>query len=174
MEVLLEILKYTVPALIVFLTVLIMLRAWSRNEDKRRSSEFNMHLSDDILPVRLQAYERSILLLERISPDSMIMRISHADYTARLLHQELLSNITSEFEHNIAQQTYLSTEAWEKIKAAKNHVINLVNETAKEVKPDASGPTLGKLILERLSELKNPPSQAAIDYLKQEVKTLFL
>ena len=174
MEVLLEILKYTVPALIVFLTVWIMLRAWSRNEDKRRKSEFNMHISDEILPVRLQAYERSILLLERISPDSMILRISRNDFTARQLQQELLSNITSEFEHNIAQQTYISAEAWEKMKTAKNQVINLVNETAKEVKPDASGPTLGKLILERLTELTNPPIQVAIDFLKKEVKLLFL
>jgi hypothetical protein len=99
--------------------------------------------------------------------------VSRNDYTARQLQQELLSNITSEFEHNIAQQTYLSTEAWDKMKATKNQIINLVNETAKEVKPDASGPTLGKLILERLTELNNPPSQVAIDYLKQEVKTLF-
>ena len=173
MEVILEILKYTVPALIVFFTVLVMLRTWSRNEDKRRKTEFNMHISDEILPVRLQAYERSILLLERISPQSMIMRVSRTDFSARQLQQELLSNITSEFEHNIAQQTYLSTEAWEKIQAAKNQVINLINGTAKEVKPDASGPTLGKLILERLTELNNPPSQVAIDYLKQEVKTLF-
>jgi hypothetical protein len=173
MDVLLEILKYTVPALIVFLTVLVMLKTWSRNEEKRRKSEFNMHLSDEVLPIRLQAYERSILLLERISPESMIMRVSRNDFSARQLHQELLSNVTSEFEHNIAQQTYVSTEAWEKIKAAKNQVINLVNETGKEVKPDAAGPTLGKLILERLSELNNPPSQVAIDFLKQEVKTLF-
>jgi len=162
-----------VPALIVFLTVLVMLRTWSRNEEQRRKSEFNMHLSDDMLPVRLQAYERSILLLERISPESMVMRFSRADYSARQLQQELLSNITSEFEHNIAQQTYVSTEAWEKMKAAKNQIINLINETSSEVKPDASGTTLGKLILERLTELNNPPSQVAIDFLKQEVKTLF-
>jgi hypothetical protein len=173
MEVILEILKYTVPALIVFFTVLVMLRTWSRNEEKRRKSEFNLHLTDDILPVRLQAYERSILLLERISPESMIIRISHNEYNARQLQQELLTSITSEFDHNIAQQTYISTEAWDKMKAAKNQIINLINETAKEVKPDAKGPTLGKLILERLTELKNPPSQLAIDYLKQEVKTLF-
>jgi hypothetical protein len=173
MEILLEILKYTIPALIVFLTVLVMLRTWSRNEELRRKSEFNSHLADDILPVRLQAYERSILLLERMSPDSLIMRVSRNDFTAKQLQQELLSNITSEFEHNIAQQTYLSTEAWEKMKAAKNQIINMVNETAGEVKPDAKGTTLGKLILERLTELKNPPSQVAIDFLKQEVKTLF-
>ena len=173
MDLLLDILKYTLPALIVFLTVVVMLRSWSRNEDKRRKSEFNMHLSDDILPVRLQAYERSILLLERISPESLVMRISRNEYSARMLQQELLTNITSEFEHNIAQQTYMSTEAWEKMKAAKNQIINLINETASELKPDAKGPTLGKLILERLTELKNPPSQVAIDFLKQEVKTLF-
>ena len=173
MDLLLEILKYTLPALIVFLTVVVMLRSWSRNEEKRRKSEFNMHLSDDILPVRLQAYERSILLLERISPDSMIMRISRNEYSARQLQQELLSSITSEFEHNIAQQTYVSKEGWEKIKTAKNQIIHLVNETAKEVKPDASGPTLGKLILERLTELSHPPSQTAIDFLKEEVKSLF-
>jgi hypothetical protein len=174
MDVLLEILKYTVPALIVFLTVLVMLRSWSRNEDKKRKSEFNMHISDDLLPVRLQAYERSILLLERISPDSLILRVSRSEYTARQLHQELLTHITTEFEHNIAQQTYLSNEAWEKVKAAKNQVINLINDTAREVKPDATGTTLGKLILERLTELKSLPSQVAIEFLKREVKTLFL
>lgn len=173
MEILLEILKYTVPSLIVFLTVLIMLRTWSRNEERKRKIEFNMHLKDDILPVRLQAYERSILLLERISPESLIMRVSRPDYSARQFQQEMLSQVTSEFEHNIAQQTYISTEAWEKIKSAKNQIIHLINETAGEVKPDAKGPTLGKLILERLTELKNSPSQVAIDFLKQEVKSLF-
>ena len=174
MDVLLEILKFTLPSLIVFLTVVVMLRAWSKNEEKRRKSEFNMHISDDVLPVRLQAYERSILLLERISPDSLVFRVSRPEYTARQLQQELLTSVTSEFDHNIAQQTYMSTEAWEKIKAAKNQVINLINDTATEVKPDATGPTLGKLILERLTELNAPPSRAAIEFLKTEVKTLFL
>lgn len=169
----LEILKYTVPALIVFLTVLIMLRTWSRNEDRRRKNEFNLHLKDEILPVRLQAYERSILLLERLSPDSLVMRVSRPEYSARQFQQELLSQITSEFEHNIAQQTYISTEAWDRIKSAKNQIVHLINETAGEVKPDAKGPTLGKLILERLTELNTPPSRVAIDYLKQEVKSLF-
>ena len=174
MDVLLEILKYTLPAFIVFLTVWVMLRTWSRNEKSRRESEFNMHITDDILPVRLQAYERIILLLERISPDSMIMRISRPDYSAKQFQSELLTSIKSEYDHNLAQQTYVSTEAWEKVKAAKNQVINLINNAATELKPGATGPTLGKLILERLTELKKPPSQVTIDYLKQEVKELFL
>jgi len=174
MEDLLEILKYTIPAFVVFLATWVMLRTWSQNESKRRKNEFNMHLADDILPVRLQAYERIILLLERISPESMVLRIGRSEYNARQLQQELLTNITSEFEHNLAQQTYVSTEAWEKVKAAKNQIIHLINDTASEVKPDATGQTLGKLILERLTELKTPPSQVAINFLKQEVRTLFL
>jgi len=168
-----EILKYTIPSLVVFLTVFIMIRGWVRNEEGRRKKEFNLHISDEVLPVRLQAYERSILLLERISPESMILRVSRSDYSARQLQQELLNNITHEFEHNMAQQTYISKEAWDKVKTAKNQVIHLVNETAKEMKPDAPGPSLGKLILERLAEFKNPPSQAAIDFLKKEVNSLF-
>ncbi len=174
MDVLLEILKYTLPAFIVFLTAWVMLRTWSRNEKSRRESEFNMHITDDILPVRLQAYERIVLLLERISPDSMIMRIGRPDYSTRQLQSELLTSIKSEYDHNLAQQIYISTEAWSKVKMAKNQIINLINNAAAELKPGSTGPTLGKLILERLTELKTPPSQIAIDYLKQEVKTLFL
>jgi hypothetical protein len=173
METVLEILKYTIPGVLLLVALWIMLRAWSGSEERRKKSEFNLHLSDEVLPVRLQAYERIILLLERISPESLLLRISRPDFSARKLQQELLMNITSEFEHNLAQQTYISTEAWEKVKSAKNQIIQMINETMAEVKADASGPTLGKLILERLSELKNPPSQVAIDFLKQEVKSLF-
>jgi hypothetical protein len=174
MDVWLEILKYTVPALIVFLTTWVVLRIWSRNEANRRGHDFNMHIDDEILPVRLQAYERIILLLERISPDSLLMRVSRPEYTARQLHAELLNNIKSEYEHNMTQQTYVSDEAWEKVKMARNQIMNLINDASSDVKPDATGPTLGKMILERLSELKNPPSQMAINHLKQEVRTLFL
>jgi len=173
MDTLLEILKFTIPAVLLIIVLWIMLRTWSRQEEQRRKSEFNMHLSDEILPVRLQAYERIILLLERISPESIILRVSRPDHSARQLQQELLTGITSEFEHNMAQQTYVSTEAWDKVKTAKNQIIQLINECAAEVKPDAKGTTLGKLILERLAELENPPSQTAINSLKQEVKTLF-
>lgn len=173
MDTLLEILKISIPAILLIIVLWLMLRSWSRHEEQRRKSEFNLHLSDEILPVRLQAYERIILLLERISPESVILRVSRTDFSARQMQQELLTAITSEFEHNIAQQTYVSTEAWEKVKTAKNQIIQMINECAAEVKPDAKGTTLGKLILERLAELKNPPSQMAIDYLKQEVKSLF-
>ena len=171
---LLEILKYTIPAFIVFFTTWVLIRSWAKNEEKKRKHEFNLHIKDEILPVRLQAYERFILFLERISPESLVLRLSNSNLTTRQFQTELMAAIRTEFEHNLAQQTYISTEAWEKVRVARNQTIKMINEAASELKPESNGTTLGKLILEQLAELKTPPSQAAIDYLKQEVNTLFL
>ena len=174
MEILLEILKYTIPALIVFFTTFFFLRAWGKQEDKRRSHEFNMQMKDDIIPVRLQAYERIILLLERISPESILLRLNRNGMTASQLQSELISSIRQEFEHNLAQQTYISTEAWERVQTARNQIVNIINASASELKEGASGSTLGKLVLEKVMELKTPPAQAAIAFLKQEVQDIFM
>ena len=174
MSVLLEILKYTIPALIVFFTAFFFLRFWSKQEDKRRNHEFNMQLKDDILPMRLQAYERIILFLERIAPDSIVLRLNRNGMTAAELQAELQNTIRQEYEHNIAQQTYISSEAWEMVQQSKNQIVKLISDSAAELKMDASGSSLGKLILEKAMELKTPPSQAAIAYLKKEVQELFL
>jgi hypothetical protein len=174
MDVLLEILKYTIPALIVFFTVFLFLRTWGKQEDKRRNHEFNMHLKDDILPVRLQAYERVILYLERIAPESILLRLNRTGMTSSQLQTELQNTIRQEYEHNLAQQTYISIIAWDKVQLAKNHILKLINESAGELKDDASGSTLGKLVLEKVMELKTPPSQVAIGFLKKEVQDLFI
>ncbi len=174
MEILLEILKYTIPALILFFTVYLFLKTWSKQEDKRRKHEFNMHLKDDILPVRLQAYERIILFLERIAPESILMRIRRQGMTAAQLQEELQNTIRHEYDHNLSQQTYVSSDAWKMVQMAKNHILKIINDSAGELKGEASGASLGKLILERVMELQTPPSQVAIDFLKKEVQELFL
>lgn len=174
MEVLLEILKYTIPALIVFLTVYFLLKTWSKQEDRRRKHDFNMQLKDDILPVRLQAYERVILFLERIAPESILLRLNRNGMTSSQLQTELQNTIRQEYEHNLAQQTYISNEAWDKVQIAKNQILKLINEGASELKEEASGTTLGKIVLEKVMELKTPPSQVAVSFLKKEVQDLFM
>ena len=174
MEVLLEILKYTIPSLIVFFTVFYFLKTWGKQEDRRRNHEFNMQLKDDILPMRLQAYERIILFLERIAPESIILRLNRNGMTSAELQAELQSTIRQEYEHNLAQQTYISIEAWEKVQIAKNQIQKLISDSSGELKMDATGNSLGKLILEKTMELKTPPSQAAIAYLKKEVQKIFM
>ena len=83
-----EILKITLPALIVFLTAYFLFRDMLENGQKRREFEFRVNNSKQVTPVRLQAYERLALLLERISPQSLLIRVSPHNLTASDFHQQ--------------------------------------------------------------------------------------
>lgn len=169
----LEILKYTIPALIVFLTTAVLIRGFFRNEEQRRSMHETDLNREKTLPVRMQAYERMVLFLERISPESLIMRVNKPNMTAAQLQSELLSTIRSEYEHNVAQQVYISSETWESIKTAKNNIISLVNSAADQLKDDATSLTLSQKIFEQLIQLKSVPTSQALESLKKEMERLF-
>lgn len=173
METTLEILKYTLPAVIVFLTAFVLMRGLIRNNELRNQREIAESAGKTILPIRLQAYERLALLLERISPESLIMRVNKPGMGAKQLHAELLSSIRAEFEHNLSQQVYISNEAWERIRAARGNVINLVNAAADQVKEDASALTYSQKVFEQVLQLKTPPVQEALEFLKEEMRELY-
>ncbi len=173
MDIVLEIIKYTLPALIVFLTAYVLIRAFIRNEEQRRNREISESTQKTILPIRLQAYERLALLLERISPESLIMRTNQPGMTAKQLHTELLSSIRAEFEHNLSQQVYISNEAWEMIRTARGNVINMINTAADQLKDDATAIILSQKIFEQVVQLKSPPVQEALELLKKEIKQFY-
>ncbi len=167
-----ELLKYTIPAFLVLLASVFTLIILNKNEDKRRKAEMLNNFKDTTLPLRLQAYERMILFLERISPESLVMRIVRADCTSSQMQSELISAIRTEYDHNLAQQIYLSSKAWDNIQKARNNVIKLINESASEFKPDAPGISLNKKLLEKMMELKSSPVEQAVEFLKEEVREL--
>jgi len=169
----LEILKYTLPALIVFLTAYFVLTKLVNNENKRRNTETILNNQKMITPIRLQAFERMILLLERISPQSLIIRSQKPNMTNQDLQNTLLKNIRTEFEHNMAHQLYISDKAWEMIKSAKENLLKLINQNAIAVKPDGPAIQLSKNILEVIMQPDKDPTQKAINYLKSEIRTLF-
>ena len=173
MDIILEIIKYTLPALIVFLTAYVLIRAFISNEEQRRNREISESTQKTILPIRLQAYERLALLLERISPESLIMRTNQPGMTAKQLHTELLSSIRAEFEHNLSQQVYISNEAWEMIRTARGNVINMINTAADQLKDDATAIILSQKIFEQVVQLKSPPVQEALELLKKEIKQFY-
>jgi hypothetical protein len=173
MQTALEILKYTVPALIVFLTAFVLIRGFIKSDEQRRENELAKSTQKTVLPLRLQAYERMALLLERISPESLVMRVNQPGMNARQLHGELLASIRAEYEHNLSQQVYISTEAWEKIKIARSNVINLINAAKDQVKEDATSITLSQKIFEQVLQLKSPPIQEALYFLKEEIRELY-
>ncbi len=168
-----EILKYTLPALFVFLATYLVMSKMVKSEQLRLKAENVLNNQKFITPIRLQAYERMVLLMERISPQSLIMRTQRQNITNQELQSALLKTIRSEFEHNMAHQLYISDKAWEMVRMAKEDCIKFINQTALQTKPDGNSLQLCKLILENTMDRELDPTTKAIGYLKEEIRTLF-
>lgn len=173
METFYEVLKYTLPSLVVFLTVFAILHSYFNDQEKKRQYETALKNKELITPIRFQAYERVILFLERISPDSLIMRVSQSGMTSRQLQTEMLANIRAEFEHNLSQQLYISPKAWEFVKSARNGMIKLINTAAEKTTPDSAYIYLSKELLDLSVQEEENPVSIAITQLKAEVQKLF-
>ena len=168
-----ELLKYTIPALIVFLTTYLIIYKFLKNENQRRKVELMLNNQKLIIPIRIQAYERMVLYLERIAPQSLVIRTQKPNMTNLELQNTLLKTIRTEFEHNMAHQLYISNKAWEMIKAARENLVKSINQNAIQVKPEAPAIQLSKLILESMLDESKDPTQKAIQYLKDEIRQLF-
>ena len=173
MDTVLEILKYTLPALIVFFTVYVVLRQMFKSQENERKLEVVLENQRLITPVKLQAYERLVLFLERISLESLIMRINRPGMTVQLLHQEMLAAIRAEYEHNLSQQIYISAPAWEVVKNARANMLKIINTMYEKFKPGDPALEYSKSLMEELVDMEKQPTQAAIEYLKGEVKRVF-
>ncbi len=169
MENVYDILKITIPALIVFFTAWILIRNMIKNSEDKRRYELMLHNSRTITPIKLQAYERIVLFLERISLESLIVRVSTSDMSASQLHSALLTTIRSEFEHNLSQQIYMSQQAWEVVRNARSNMIKLINSEFEKLPANSNAMSLSKQLLEKIMELEQEPTRAAIDYVKAEV-----
>jgi hypothetical protein len=169
MEILADILKITLPALIVLLTAWLVLQNLIRNDQDKRKQELILQNSRTVTPIKLQAYERIVLFLERISLESLLLRVSVQDMTAQQLHNAMLNAVRSEFEHNLSQQIYMSQQAWEVVRNARSNMIKIINSEAEKLPADSSAMTLSKKLLEKIIDLEQEPTRAAIDFVKAEI-----
>jgi hypothetical protein len=144
----------------------------SRNQTSLKEIEKKISSSKITIPLRLQAYERCLIFLERIAPDSLLVRVGQCQ-TANELQSKLLSSIRSEFEHNLSQQLYLSQDAWTHIVNAKNNTVGLINSCSLKVEPTDRAIQLSRIILEAYANLDTSPNQAAKQKIKQEVSQLY-
>ncbi len=168
MDQLFEILKLILPAGIVFLSTYYLVKNFLDQERSKKSLDLKLASQTVLTPLRLQAYERMVLFLERINPNSMVMRTNKA-VSAPILQGELLKIVRSEFEHNLSQQIYMSNKAWETIVQAKEETIKIINVAASKVSPEANGMELAQTIISVSSQLKELPAKAAIDFIKKEI-----
>jgi hypothetical protein len=173
MEEIIESVKYILPALLVMIITWYLVRSLIDNFEKQRKIEFLMKSHEITVPLRLQAYERITLFLERISIDSLLTRTNQPGMNSRHMQSELLASIRSEYEHNLSQQVYVSVQAWEIVKNARAQMIKIVNTASDKTDPNAPSLELSRNILEVISEYSKSPTQVAIDFLKDEIQGLF-
>ena len=122
-----------------------------------------------VTPIRLQAYERMALYLERISPNSLILRTFRPGMDIKSLQTAMTKAIRDEWEHNLSQQVYLTTESWNRIREAKEEMINLINCSAVKLPADADPTSLAGAIFESCAKSKIPTDEA-IEYMKNEIQ----
>jgi hypothetical protein len=169
METVKEILLITIPALLVLITAWVMIRNLLKNEQNKRKQELVLQNSRTVTPIKLQAYERIILFLERLSLESMLVRVSTPGVSASQLHSSLLTTIRTEFEHNLSQQIYMSPQAWEVVRNARSNMIKIINGEFEKLPENATGMQFSRQMLGAIMNLEKEPTRAAIDYIKGEV-----
>lgn len=170
MDYLSDIIKISISGVLVFFTAYYMLQNLLKNEEKKRYYEMRRETVKALNPVRLTAYERFALFLERINPESMILRIQQPGMTVADLHLTLLVNIREEFEHNVSQQIYVSPELWTFIKNAKEGLVQFINTCSSKIPDDLPAIELSKVIIEGYNSIENPPTEIALNFLKKEVR----
>lgn len=168
MDPLFEIVKIILPCGIVFLTAYYLVKNFLDHESRKKAIDLKLANQTVITPIRLQAYERVVLFLERINPNSMVMRLSKTGNAANF-QGELLKTIRSEFEHNLSQQIYMSNASWDAVVKGKEETIKLINIASTKVNADASAMELAQSIIAVASQLSEMPTKSAIETIKREI-----
>lgn len=165
-----NVISFLVPAAIVFGVTYFLLNKFMEEQRKMKLLELKKEQMKEMTPVKLQAYERLTLFLDRISPDNLVVRLSKSGQSAHQLRHELVQTIIGEYNHNISQQIYVSDDAWHMIRAIKEQTIGVVESCYKECDESESGPGLGKKILTKLMQENTMHTQKAIELLKKEIQ----
>ncbi len=165
-----ELLFYVLPALITGGVAYYFFSMFTKNEENRRYYNLRKENQKDALPLRLQAYERMTLFLERIEPSKVLTRIAPTSSDKSAYANHIVAQIDQEFEHNLTQQIYISDKCWNIIVTAKNATIQMIRKASLDSEI-ADADVLRQTILKDLFD-KASPSSAALAFLKNEVKEI--
>jgi len=166
-----ELISYTLPTLIMAFVAYSFFELYTKNEKEKRKNLLQKDTKPDTLTLRLQAYERMTLFLERINPSQLLIRISPISEDKNDYQNFVIAQIEQEYEHNLAQQIYVSEECWSTITTAKNATIQMILLATKNEKTNNAN-QLREVILRDLLE-KPSPSSAALSFIKNEVSQLW-
>jgi len=173
MDALIEFTKILLPAGLVLYAMYITVRSFLFKEIERSRIEVQNKNTGVVLPIRLQAYERIVLFLERITPNNLVSRLNVTKMQAREFQQMMLKEIRDEYNHNVSQQVYMSENVWEMVKNAKEDLIISINQSAEKMKEESTSLDLAKQLFDDIIEKEVDPITLALHELKDEIRQSF-
>ena len=170
MEYIISHLDFILPAVLVMMLAVYMLSKVLNHDHTRRVFEYKKSVAKEMVPLRMQAYERLALFLERMQPSNLLLRVQKPNMKSSMLHVVLLKTIRSEFDHNMSQQVYVSDAVWQLINKGKDQLIGVINQNVTSVSPDSDATEFGKLIIEASLEQQKWFIDEALVLLKEELQ----
>lgn len=167
----LGLLLYCIPALVTGAIAFLFFKEHIESENNRREFLIKKDLQKDSLPMRLQAYERLSLFLERIKPAKLLVRVTPTSSSKEDYESLLIANIEQEFDHNLAQQIYVTDNCWSISSTAKNATIQMIRKATLSDTVN-SADKLREVILTNMID-KRAPSDAALSFIKEEVSEIW-
>jgi len=169
-EAILQLFGFLLPAVVTGVVAFYFFRMHIRNEDGRRRFLLHKDNQKNALPIRLQAYERMALFLERIAIPSLVVRVAPKSSDKNAYETLLIQSIEKEFDHNLSQQIYMTDQCWNIIKAAKSATVQMIRKAAMS-ETDSADKLREDILTETMD--KESPSTTALSFVKKEIGELW-
>jgi hypothetical protein len=160
------------PAAGVVLVTYLFLKKQSEKDVGYLQLELKKERQSHFLPMRVEAYQRSVLLMERIHPGSLVMRLHNPGDPARKLQAELLQTIRQEYDHNVSQQLFVTPKTWAMIRNSKEETIKIINIAGNQMLATSTSTDLAGKIFEIVAEVGQLPTEITIEQIKTEFQGL--
>lgn len=165
-----DLVKYTLAGcLTVGAAYSIFWPCYNRHIFRLKMLEAKRDTKKELLPLRLQAYERIVLFVERINPVNMVVRLHESNLNAQDFQQLLVHEIRTEYQHNITQQLYVSDRAWAVTQQLKDRTVALIRNATAGLPAAANAKDLSTAILSHLTQLEEDPYRVALRAIKSEL-----
>lgn len=167
-----EILKYCVPALCVLLATWLVMHKFYNSEAEKRLWELKRLSQKEISPLRMRACERLSLLLERTTPEHLLIELNLGEMTILEVQQHLMRTIRLEYDHNLSQQIYVSDQVWDTIIAAREQMVAFINTMAQQMPPESTALDFAKVLITAYRSNGQTANDQAMQMLRTEARSL--
>lgn len=167
-----EFFKYCLPALCVLLATWLVMHKFYKSEAEKRLWELKRLSQKEISPLRMRAYERLSLLLERTTPEHMLLELNLGEMTILQVQQHLMRTIRMEYDHNLSQQIYVSEQVWDAIIASRDQMVAFINTMAQQMPPESTALDYAKVLITAYASNGETANQKAMQDLRTEARSL--